>query len=129
MAAIRSKNTKPEIVVRRLLHAMGYRYRLNDHRLPGRPDIVFQKRKTLIWIHGCFWHGHRCPRGARIPKSNAEYWGKKLARNKERDAANLTAASEAGWKALVVWECEIRDPEKLRNTFAQFLGKPRSSRQ
>lgn len=127
MASVRSKNTAPELVVRRLAHAMGYRYRLHVEGLPGRPDVVFPARRKVIFVHGCFWHGHEDCRSGRVrPQSNVAYWGPKLARNRARDAANLAALAEAGWSALVVWGCELRDEEALRARLAQFLGSEAS---
>jgi DNA mismatch endonuclease (patch repair protein) len=124
MKAIRSTGTKPELVVRSLIHRLGYRYRLHRHDLPGRPDIVFGPRRKVIFMHGCFWHGHgdpACVQGRRQPKSNLAYWLPKLARNKERDAATLSALAAQGWSVLVVWECEIRDRQQLEKRLNDFL--------
>ncbi len=123
MAAIRSKNTKPEMLVRRLVHALGYRYRLHAKGLPGKPDMVFRPRQKAIFVHGCFWHQHQrpgCP-GARKPKSNRRYWNRKLGRNQARDAQNLAALKLAGWKTLVIWECETRQ-QRLAARLRRFLG-------
>ena len=109
MSKVHSSDTTPEIVVRKLLHHMGYRFRLHRRDLPGKPDIVLPKYKTVIFVHGCFWHG--CPncRHAQIrPVSNSDYWNKKLDRNKQRDQKNYMALQEMGWRALVVWECETK---------------------
>jgi DNA mismatch endonuclease (patch repair protein) len=110
MRRIKSTGTKPEMLVRRLVHSMGYRYRLHRKDLPGKPDLVFGPRKKIIFVHGCFWHGHdadECP-DRQTPKSNVSYWSPKLARNKERDAERVIALKKAGWKVLTIWECETR---------------------
>ena len=107
MRAVRGKDTKPEMRVRRTLHRMGFRYRLHRRDLPGRPDIVLPKHKTVIFIHGCFWHGHAgCSRADR-PASNTAYWTRKLDRTIARDAANVAALHKAGWRVVTAWECEI----------------------
>lgn len=121
MRAVKSKDTAPELRVRRLLHGMGYRYRLHRKDLPGHPDLVFAGRKAVIFIHGCFWHGHDCRRGARMPKTNADYWTVKIGRNRERDARALNALAEQGWRALTLWECELKDESALRQTLRAFL--------
>ncbi|TPM33540.1 DNA mismatch endonuclease Vsr [Mesorhizobium sp. B2-2-2] len=121
MALIRSKDTKPELKVRRLAHSLGYRYRLHGADLPGKPDMVFRSRKAVIFIHGCFWHGHDCKRGNRPPTANADYWRKKIARNVERDTASMEALAAAGWKSLIVWECEIKDSAALERRLREFL--------
>jgi DNA mismatch endonuclease (patch repair protein) len=109
MAKVRGTNTTPEIRVRKLLHSMGYRFRLHRRDLPGNPDIVLPKYKTAIFIHGCFWHGCPTCRHASIrPVANAEYWNKKLERTKERDMRNKTTLEEIGWRAMVIWECEVK---------------------
>jgi DNA mismatch endonuclease (patch repair protein) len=107
MAAVRSKDTAPEMFVRRLLHSLGYRFRLHRRDLPGKPDIVFPVRKKAIFVHGCFWHQHEECRGSHLPKSNTSYWIPKLMQNKARDALNLAKLKSAGWKCLVLWECEL----------------------
>lgn len=108
MSRIRSKDTSPELRVRSALHRLGFRYRLHVRTLPGCPDLVFPARKTVLFVHGCFWHGHDCKVGARIPKTNSDYWRKKIERNRERAAASEAKLAEAGWRVLVVWECELR---------------------
>lgn len=120
MQAVKSQNTSAEMKVRRLLHSAGFRYRLHVKGLPGSPDIVFKSRRKVILVHGCFWHGHNCARGARIPKSNTSYWLAKIGGNRSRDLANFELLREMGWGVLVVWECEIKslDVARLRN----FLG-------
>ena len=107
MRAVKSRDTKPEIEVRSLLHRNGYRFRLHRKDLPGKPDIVFPSRHKVVFVHGCFWHGHSCRRGKRIPKNNREYWVDKVRGNVERDALNLKQLTEQGWQAFVVWECQI----------------------
>ena len=123
MGRIRGRDTKPEMVVRRLVHGMGYRYRLHQRRLPGKPDLVFSKRRKVIFVHGCFWHQHPDPhcRFARLPKSRLDFWGPKLAANRERDERNLSRFEELGWQVLEVWECQIRDREKLSARIREFL--------
>ena len=124
MASIRDKGTKPEMVVRRLIYSMGYRYHLHRKDLPGKPDLVFAGRKKVIFVHGCFWHQHDDPKCKirRIPKSNKDYWIPKLERNVKRDAENIKALSEMGWDILVIWECEISDLERLSNKIRDFLS-------
>ena len=111
MSRIRSKDTKPEMIVRRLLHGMGYRYLLHDTRLPGRPDLAFSSRRKVVFVHGCFWHGHACPRGFK-PASNVSFWADKIERNKRRDRRQSRALSALGWEVLTVWECATT-PAKL----------------
>jgi len=115
MRAVKSQDTKPELKLRKTLHALGYRYRLNVKTLPGKPDLVFPKFRTVIFVHGCFWHGHDCKRGARIPKTNTDYWRAKISRNKERDVANATALKKLGWRIIALWECELPkiDPARI----------------
>lgn len=124
MARIKSRDTKPELKVRRLAHALGYRFRLQRKDLPGTPDLAFPGRKKVIFVHGCFWHGHDCPRGARRPKQNADYWIAKIARNRTRDADALTALAAMGWSALTIWECEMADPHTLERRIKGFLDTP-----
>ena len=114
MRAVKSSNTTPEFIVRRLLHRMGSRYRLHHADLPGKPDIVFPSRRKIIFVHGCFWHGHDCKRGNRIPKSNSEYWRAKIERNRARDRKHLDVLEDAGWSVSIVWECETKEPKRLR---------------
>jgi DNA mismatch endonuclease (patch repair protein) len=108
MAAIRSKDTRPEMVVRRALHAAGFRYRLHRKDLPGKPDIVLPRYKTVVFVNGCFWHGHTCSDG-HLPKSNTAYWAPKIARNAERDRIHRVALEAAGWAVIVIPECEARN--------------------
>jgi DNA mismatch endonuclease (patch repair protein) len=113
MRAVKSQGTGPELKVRTLLHAIAPGYRLNRADLPGKPDIAYGQRKLAIFVHGCFWHGHDCPRGARLPRDNAEYWQKKIAGNRTRDAAALAALAGSGWRALTIYECELKDAPTL----------------
>ena len=117
MAAVRSKDTKPELFIRKALHARGYRFRLHRKNLPGTPDIVFPSRKCAIFVNGCFWHGHECPSGT-LPTARREYWEAKIGRNKVRDAHNQRELEEAGWGVLVVWECDLRQPKPLERIVA-----------
>jgi DNA mismatch endonuclease, patch repair protein len=122
MRAVKSRDTNPELTIRRLLHSKGYRYRLHRADLPGSPDIVFPSRRKVIFVHGCFWHSHSCPRGARIPTNNREYWKQKIARNMARDAKVLATLEENGWRSLVVWECELRKPaDSVERAIRAFL--------
>jgi DNA mismatch endonuclease, patch repair protein len=127
MAAIRGKNTKPEMTVRRFLHRRGLRYRLHDKTLPGKPDLVFSGRRVVVFVHGCFWHGcPHCAAGLRKVKSNAEYWKPKLARNRRRDAHSKLLLETDGWKVLTVWECQLRGSavlEKLAGVLNRTPGR------
>ena len=124
MGRIRGKDTMPEMFVRRALHAMGYRFRTHVQSLPGRPDIVFSRRRTVIFIHGCFWHRHGCSK-TYVPKSHEIFWQAKFAANVKRDTRNEKALVEAGWRVLVVWECAVVREESLLCRIAAFLGPPR----
>ncbi len=124
MAAIQSKDTKPELIVRRLVHSLGFRYRLHARDLPGKPDLVFRPRRKVIFVHGCFWHLHpdeNCL-DARKPKSNKSYWGPKLTRNTQRDAEHITVLRARGWRVLVIWECETKKSAHLTKRLIRFLG-------
>ncbi len=121
MSRIRSKDTKPEITVRRVVHGMGYRYRLHDKKLPGSPDLVFRRRRKVIFVNGCFWHRHKNCAAARLPKSNRGYWTPKLNANRKRDTRNLRKLIKAGWSALVIWECETGDNDDLARRIRNFL--------
>ena len=110
MRRVKGRDTTPELKVRRLLRDLGLGYRLGGCGLPGRPDVVMKGRRLAVFVHGCFWHGHYCRRGARQPKANAAYWSAKIGRNRERDARNLQALTDAGWRVETVWECELADP-------------------
>jgi DNA mismatch endonuclease, patch repair protein len=126
MSHIRAKGMKPEMAVRRLVHRMGYRFRLHCKDLPGKPDMVFRSRRAVIFVHGCFWHRHPDPtcKGARLPKSNTAYWHPKLASNQTRDAEHEAALRAQGWRVLVIWECQIKDELSLRQRLLVFLGPP-----
>ena len=120
MQSVKSKNTGPELIVRRLLHGMGYRYRLHRKDLPGRPDIALISRRKAIFVHGCFWHGHGCPKG-RLPKSRLEYWKKKLDENKKRDRTKQEQLRSLDWHVLVIWQCETRDLDALAPRLQDFV--------
>ena len=122
MAGIRAKNTKPELVVRKLVHGMGFRYRLHRKDLPGSPDLVFPRLKKVIFVHGCFWHRHPGCRFAYTPKSNARFWLDKLEGNTRRDALALKALDDLGWEVLIVWECEISDQSAMALKLKSFLS-------
>lgn len=122
MARVKSKDTKPEMTVRRLLHGLGYRYRLHREDLPGKPDLTFSSRRKAVFVHGCFWHGHKGCNRARPPSSNREFWLTKLEGNRERDKRNLTLLQESGWEAMVVWECELPDLDAVAQNLIAFLG-------
>jgi DNA mismatch endonuclease (patch repair protein) len=121
MKRVRSKDTAPEMVVRRLVHSLGARYRLHGRGLPGAPDLVFARRRKVIFVHGCFWHGHDCPSGQKRPKTNADYWTRKLQRTLSRDAVNQTKLWEEGWSVLVIWECELKQRQILAERLKCFL--------
>lgn|ERR1039458_117369 len=122
MRAIRSKDMRPELKVRSLVHRLGYRFRLHRKDLPGKPDLVFGPRRKVIFVHGCFWHSHNC-KMAHVPKSNQQYWGPKLERNKTRDREAVEALEARGWQSLTVWECETRDDDGLEGRLRGFLGR------
>jgi DNA mismatch endonuclease (patch repair protein) len=121
MAAIKGKNTKPEMIVRQLVHSLGYRYRLHRTDLLGKPDLVFPSRRKVIEVYGCYWHIHDCPYGRVVPKTNAEFWQTKRLSNVTRDKRNAEELAKQGWRVLVVWECEVKDTDKLRESITQFL--------
>lgn len=123
MRAVKSSDTAPERAVRAAVRALGYgrRYRLNGAHLPGKPDLVFTSLGKVVFVHGCFWHGHDCARGARRPKDNAAYWTQKISRNRARDAGALRELRNEGWSSLVIWECETRDAATLSRRLAKFL--------
>ena len=134
MAAIRAKDTRPELIVRRHLHRLGFRYVLHHRKLPGRPDIVFPRRKKVIFVNGCFWHMHDCRFGRVIPATRTEFWQTKRTGTVARDAANIKKLQEDGWHVFIAWECEIRKPEALVTRLVAFLEEdvpgrhPRSRR-
>ncbi len=121
MRAIRAKHTSPEVAVRRITHALGFRYRLHVPTLPGKPDLVFSRLKKIIEVRGCFWHQHHGCIESHFPKSRLEYWGPKLARNCERDTANARALRRQGWRILIVWECQVKDAARLTRRIERFL--------
>ena len=122
MRRVKARDTKPELIVRRALRRLGHTgYRLDRKDLPGRPDIAFIGARRASFVHGCFWHGHDCKRGARVPKTNTDYWLAKVARNKARDATALAALTTQGWRCLVLWECQLKDAEALSASLTEFL--------
>jgi DNA mismatch endonuclease, patch repair protein len=122
MAAIRGKNTKPEIVVRSALHRMGFRFRIHRKDLPGKPDIVFVSKRKIILVHGCFWHMHKCRYGAVIPATNTEFWQAKRRSNVERDIRNVAHLRKAGWRVLTLWECQVSDDGWLTRVLKNFVA-------
>ena len=122
MRAVRSKDTKPEMLVRRMVHAMGYRFRLHRKDLPGKPDLVFPGRRSVVFVHGCFWHSHDCPKGQHRPATNREFWDEKLDGNRARDAKVVEALAQGGWRILTIWECEMRDRQAIEERLKRFLG-------
>ncbi|MEM7268812.1 MAG: very short patch repair endonuclease [Pseudomonadota bacterium] len=126
MRRVKARDTKPEMLVRATLRQLGFPgYRLDRKDLPGRPDIAFIGRRKAIFVHGCFWHGHDCKRGARVPKTNADYWRAKIARNQERDARATQALDEMGWETLTLWECELKSIEGFSARLSEFLDQQR----
>ena len=121
MSRVRNKDTKPELAVRRLVHRMGFRYRLHLRTLPGKPDLVFPRRKRAIFVHGCFWHRHAGCSLARMPKSRLEFWKLKLEANRKRDSRNRRLLRKEGWRLLVVWECQLADEATVKNRIMRFL--------
>lgn len=126
MSRVRGKNTSPELIVRRLLHKLGYRYRLHAKALPGKPDIVFSSRRKIVLVHGCFWHGHDC-RWGRTPRSNVAFWTEKANANRRRDMSTTDQLRVAGWDVLVVWQCETKDVDNLLSRLTVFLKEPHKS--
>ena len=120
MSRVKNKNTKPEVQVRSMLHRMGYRFRLHRRDLAGAPDIVLPRHRKAVFVHGCFWHNHDCPRGKR-PSTRTEFWNAKLDANIERDRANQEALEEKGWRVLTLWECEVKDPDYIQEKLRHFL--------
>lgn len=128
MRRIRSEDMRPELAVRSLVHRMGHRFRLHRRDLPGKPDLVFVAQRKVIFVHGCFWHSHADCKYAHVPKSNPDYWGPKLKRNRERDAKSIAALKGDGWKTLVIWECETRRENTLKKRVKAFLSTNAASR-
>jgi len=120
MSLIKSTNTKPELYVRKLIHSMGYRYRLHDGKLPGKPDLVFKKYKKVIFINGCFWHGHRKCKRSYLPDSNKDFWKNKISKNKKRDMRNYKLLNKLGWEYLIIWQCEVKKDD-LKSIINKFL--------
>ncbi len=121
MSRIRSKDTKPEVLVRSLLHSLGYRFRKNVKTLPGKPDVVLKKHNAVIFVHGCFWHQHKGCRRSNMPKSNLDYWKPKLERNSERDKQHIKDLKKLGWKVLTIWECEVQNEDEVEKKLTKFL--------
>lgn len=126
MSKVKSKGTKPEVIVRRLLHGLGYRYRLHRTDLPGRPDLVFPSRRKIVFVNGCFWHNHLGCVNSHIPVDNREYWLSKLTRNRARDGRNLSLLKEDGWDVTTVWECQMKDMAMVTERLIEFLARERS---
>lgn len=122
MRAVLSENTTPELVVRKIVHRLGFRFRLHRGDLPGKPDLVLPRLQKVIFVHGCFWHQHTCKRGNRTPKTRVEYWEKKLGGNRRRDRRNREKLKRLGWKVLIVWECQTKQFEKLTRRLLRFLS-------
>jgi len=122
MRRVKGKDTTPELAVRRILRTAGIGYRLGGAGLPGKPDLVMKGRRTAVFVHGCFWHGHDCPRGARQPKANADYWIAKISRNRARDLTNTEALLAAGWRVITVWECAMKAPDFADRLLAAVGG-------
>lgn len=122
MSRIRGRDTKPEMVVRSLVHSLGYRYRLHVAKLAGTPDLVFPKYRKVIFVHGCFWHRHNCSKGRPVPATNTEFWERKFTENKDRDVMAIKTLEQDGWGVLVIWECEARVRDKLTERVLAFLG-------
>lgn len=124
MQAVKQKDTLPEMLLRRALHRLGYRYRVHAKDLPGRPDLVFPSRKKVVFVHGCFWHGHDCSKG-RLPKSRPEYWIPKIEANKARDERVISELKRDGWDVMVIWQCETKELDAVLNKMVRFLGIPK----
>jgi DNA mismatch endonuclease (patch repair protein) len=128
MRRVKGRDTTPELTVRRLLTALGVRYRLHRKDLPGKPDIVMAGRRLAIFVHGCFWHGHDCARGARVPKANRDYWLGKVGRNRQRDGVSRAALEAAGWRVETIWECEMKDEAALKGRLEALLQAAAAAR-
>lgn len=122
MSLVKNKDTKPEMIVRKLVHGLGYRYRLHDKKLPGKPDLVFKSKQKVIFVHGCFWHLHDC-KNYKLPKSRIDFWHEKLKANAERDVINKRKLRALGYDVLEIWECEIKNTENLKDRIIKFLDK------
>jgi len=121
MSRVKSKNTTPEMAVRRLVFGMGYRYRLHDKRLPGKPDLVFSGRRKIVFVNGCFWHGHESCRYGRLPKTRVGFWRDKIERNRARDREEIASLEASGWNVLTVWQCELKNIEMLAHRLYEFI--------
>ena len=122
MSLVRSKDTKPEMALRRLVHSLGYRFRLHDARLPGKPDLVFPSRHKVIFVHGCFWHRHARCRYTTSPRTRVRFWQAKFCANIERDARTRRELRKLGWKVLTIWQCQLKNPQKLEERIDEFLA-------
>jgi DNA mismatch endonuclease (patch repair protein) len=122
MAAVHSKNTKPELAVRKIVHSLGYRYRLHVQTLPGKPDLVFPARRKILFVHGCYWHRHRGCRYATSPKTNVRFWQDKFSANIQRDRRNVGALKKLGWAVMTIWQCQLKNPGKLGGRIDEFLS-------
>lgn len=122
MRAIKGRDTRPELIVRGLVHGLGYRFRLHGHSLPGRPDLVLRRLRVVIFVHGCFWHRHRCRYGRAMPATRPTFWKAKFASNVDRDRRTARTLRHMGWRVLVIWECQTRDADRLRARLAKFLA-------
>ena len=127
MRAVKSRDTDPEMRLRKMLHSMGFRYRLHCKDLPGKPDIVFPSMRKVVFVNGCFWHGHDCARGAKKPKTNREYWRDKITCNMKRDRGHNRELKALGWDVMTVWECELKELRKIGDKVSRFLNPPRKS--
>ena len=123
MSRISGSNTKPEIIVRKIIHAMGFRYRLHVRNLPGTPDIVLPRHKKVVFVHGCFWHGHKGCKRSQRPSANSEFWNRKIEQNMARDKKVIKGLQKLGWRPLIIWECKTRNPLSLRKILAKFLHR------
>jgi DNA mismatch endonuclease (patch repair protein) len=123
MSKIKNVNTRPELIVRKLLHKLGYRFRLHSKKLPGKPDIVLPKYKTVIFVNGCFWHGHKGCKRFKLPHNNAEFWHDKISNNINRDMMVANMLKEIGWNSITIWQCEVKDKDRLSKTLLHYLSK------
>src|SRR6202521_2601072 len=122
MSRVRGSDTNPELMIRSMLHRLGYRFRLHRKDLPGTPDVVLSGRRSVVFVHGCFWHGHTCSRG-NLPTSNADFWQRKIAKNRERDGRVQKELKKEGWKVLTIWQCETKNKNALAKRLTRFLGR------
>lgn len=127
MQSVKTRDTGPEVLIRRALHRLGYRFRLHVRELPGSPDLVFPSRRKVIFIHGCYWHGHNCAKG-KLPKSRLDYWGPKIAKNKERDARNEERLAELGWRSAIVWQCDLKNEKVVQKRLTKYLGSSKTKK-